>query len=63
MSVTIGAVIPESLFKKLENEQEEQGYLSISETIRVILRDYFKEKERIDESANQVEAAKRPQPA
>lgn len=64
MSKTVGAVIPNSLFELLEEEMVRKGYLSISETIRVILREYFGEKERAKNEARfEEKAAERLQPA
>ena len=61
MSKTIGSVISESLFALLEQEMLRKGYISISETVRAILRNYLQEREehRQDEPNKKLEAAER----
>lgn len=58
MSRSVGARISEKLYKQLEEEMVRKGYLSISETIRVILRDNFKEQKLHDSSPKTPEAEK-----
>ena len=45
VSKTIGSVIPESLFARLEDEMLRKGYISISEAVRAILREYLQPRE------------------